>query len=46
LQFLTQVLTSLVGFSALAAHDALTGPAQIVGLVVYLSVFVGACPEY
>lgn len=38
-----QVLASLVAFSALSQRDALTGPAQVVGLVVYLVVFVGSC---
>jgi hypothetical protein len=39
---LCQVLASLVAFSALAQRDALTGAAQITGLVVYLTVFAGA----
>lgn len=37
-----QLLCSLVAFSALAHRDALTGAAQVTGLTVYLSVFVGA----
>jgi len=37
-----QVLSSLVAFSALSQRDALTGPAQITGLCVYVTVFTGA----
>ena len=37
-----QVLSSLVAFSALSSPNALTGPAQITGLCVYVTVFAGA----